>query len=121
MQEYKSNRQISHKAEFCHMIVSPFTVGLSLWMYHPLHSEKAINIMNRCAAGVSYDYLTHICGRLAKANQQNVEEHGVYIPHGMLKNISIRASADNVDKKVDTYDAKNSFHAMAMCVHQNYC
>ncbi len=36
----------------------------------------------------------------------------------MLKNISIHASADNVDKNVDMYDAKNSFHAMAMCIHQ---
>ena len=42
-------------------------------------------------------------------------------PHGIVRGRAICASADNVDKKVDTYDGKNSFHGMASSVYQQTC
>jgi hypothetical protein len=48
----------------------------------------------------------------------NINAHGVFVPHRIIKGRHLRASADNVDKKVDTYDGKNSFHGMAASVYQ---
>ncbi len=42
----------------------------------------------------------------------------MFVPFGIVKGQAICASADNVDKKVDTSDGKNSFHAMASSVFQ---
>ena len=66
--------------------------------------------------GISYSHVTQVCSQIANAVIQNINEYGVYVPSGVVKGQFIRASGDNVDKKVDTKDGKNSFHAMAMCV-----
>ena len=88
-------------------------------MYHHLRSQKAIQVLNNLCAGISYNRVTHICSKIANAVKQNIHINGVFVPHGIVKGCAIRASADNIDKKVDTYDGKNSFHAMALSVYQS--
>ena len=39
-------------------------------------------------------------------------------PQGLLKNFSIRCSADNIDAKVDTADGCNTFHGIALAIYQ---
>ena len=125
MQEFKTNAQVSHIAKsestlsgFHQKATSPFSVGLSFWMYHNLRSERAVNILNKCCVAMPYNQITHICSKIVAAVQMNIKEHGVYVPPGIVKNVSLRASADNIDKQVDTYDAKNSFHGLEMSIHQ---
>ena len=43
---------------------------------------------------------------------------GVFVPSGLLKNIPIKCSLDNIDAKVDTSDGHNTFHGTAIGVHQ---
>lgn len=123
MQEFKTRRQVmymplSAESTFHQMVESPYAVGLSLYMYHNFRSQKAISLLNRCGAGVSYDRVTKICNNIASAMSQNIKEYGVYVPPGLLKNKRIRASLDNIDKKVDTPDGKGSFHGTALGVYQ---
>lgn len=40
------------------------------------------------------------------------------LPPGLVRGEPIRISCDNIDKKVDTPDGKNSFHAMTVTVYQ---
>ena len=48
-----------------------------------------------------------------------MEEHGgTYIPPGLVPNQPLRAALDNIDAKVDTPDAKHSFHALASAIFQ---
>ena len=100
---------------------SPFAVGLSLWMYHNLRSQKAIKLLSNCGAGISYSRVTHVCSQIANAVRENIDINGVFLPPGIVTGRAIQASADNVDKKVDTQDGKNSFHAMAASVFQPTC
>ena len=125
MQEFKNTRQVTHSATsdsalsmFRKTYESPFAVGLSLWMYHNLRSQETLNLLNNMCVGISYSRVTQVCSQIANAVIQNINEYGVYVPSGVVKGQFIRASGDNVDKKVDTKDGKNSFHAMAMCVYQ---
>ena len=123
MQEFKTRRQVMFKASsaqstFHQMVESPYAVGLSLYMYHNFRSQKAVSLLNRCGAGVSYDRVTKICNNIASITSQNIKEYGVYVPPGLMKNTRIRASLDNIDKKVDTPDGKRSFHGTAIGVYQ---
>ena len=49
-----------------------------------------------------------------------LETGDVFVPPepGLLKNISIKYSLDNIDAKVDTSDGHNTFHGTAIGVHQ---
>ena len=95
-----------------------FTLGLSLHMHHNFRSLKAVSLLNRCGAGVSYDRVTKISNKIANAVSDNIKQFGVYVPPGLLINKRICASMDNIDKKVDTPDGKSSFHGMALGVYQ---
>ena len=123
MQELNTQREVTHvvKSEselsaFSQQCKSPFTIGLSLWMYHNLRSQKAINLLSKCGAGISYSRVTHVCSQIANAVQENIKTNCVFLPPGIVTGRPIRTSADNVDKQVDTHDGKNSFHAMAASV-----
>ena len=87
-------------------------------MYHHFRSQKAITLLSKSGAGISYRRITHICSQIANAVQTNINANSVFVPFGIVKRQAICASADNVDKKVDTSDGKNSFHAMASSVFQ---
>ena len=87
-------------------------------MHHKFRSQKAVSLLNRCGAVVSYDRVTKICSNIANAVSDNMRQFSVYVPPGLLKNKRIRASMDNIDKKVDTPDGKRSVHGMALRVYQ---
>ena len=125
MQELKNTRQMTHNATsdsalsvFRKTYESPFAVGLSIWMYHYLRSQNTLNLLNNMCVGISYCRVTQVCNQIANAVIQNINEYGAYVPSGVVKGQFIRASGDNVDRKVDTKDGKNSFHALAKCVYQ---
>jgi len=88
-------------------------------MYHNLRSQKAVTLMSNANVGISYSRVSQVCNQIAQAVQKNMMDNGVFVPPGLVKGRPILASADNVDKQVDTYDGKNSFHAMAMSVYQS--
>ena len=124
VQACKTNRQMSlttksTTAEFRCTFESPFSVGLSLYMYHSFRSQKAITMLNNAGVGITYDRVQKICNNIANSVCENMREYGVYVPPGLLKNKTIRASMDNIDKKVDTPDGKHSFHGMAIGVYQS--
>lgn len=123
VQACKTDRQValiplSSDSRFRNTFESPYAIGLSLYMYHNFRSQKAVSLLNMCGAGISYDRVTTICDTIAHAVAKNIKEYGVYVPPGLLRNKRIRASLDNVDKKVDTPDGKGSFHGTAMAVYQ---
>lgn len=124
MQECKTRKQLRHtpstaESGFRSMLDNPFALGLSFYMYHNFRSQKLLSLLSRCCAGVGYDHVTSICNKIAMAVNQNIKEYGVYVPPGLMKNKSIRASMDNIDKKVDTPDGKGSFHGMALGIYQS--
>ena len=125
MQEFKNTRQVTHNAKsdsalsmFRKTYESPFAVGLSIWMYHNLRSQKTLNLLNNMCVGISYSRVTQVCSQIANAVIQNINEYGLYVPSGVVKGQFIQASGDNVDRKVGIKDGKNSFHAFAMSVYQ---
>ena len=123
VQACKTDRQVtltpvSSESTFHSMFETPYAVGLSLYTYHHFRSQKAISLLNKCGAGVSYDRVIKICNTIANVISQNIKEYGVYVPPGLLCNRRIRASFDNIDKKVDTPDGKGSFHGTALAVYQ---
>ena len=89
-------------------------------MYHSFRCQKAITLLNKAGIGVTYDRVKKICNSIATSVCENMREYGVYVPPGLLKNKPIRASMDNIDKKVDTLDGKHSFHTWPLeCIsHQ---
>jgi len=122
-QACKTSRQItlvpvSSDSMFRTMFENPYSVGLSLYMYHNFRSQTAVSLLNKYGAGISFDRVTTICNNIAHAVAQNITEYGVYVPPGLMRNKAIRASLDNVDKKVDTPDGKGSFHGTALAVYQ---
>lgn len=124
VQACKTKRQMSltpksTTSEFRCMFESPYSVGLSLYMYHNFRSQTAITLLNSAGVGVTYDRVQRICNSIAISVCKNMREYGVYVPPGLLKNKTIRASMDNIDKKVDTPDGKHSFHGMAIGVYQS--
>ena len=124
VQACKTKRQVSltpktSTAEFRCMFESPYSVGLSLYMYHSFRSQKAITMLNNAGVGVTYERVHRICNSIAISVFKNMKEYGVNVPHGLLKNRTIRASIDNIDKKVDTPDGKHSFHGMAIGVYHS--
>jgi len=123
VQACKTDRQVtltpmSSESTFHSMFESPYAVGLSLYMYHNFRSQKAVSLLSKFGVGVSYDRVTKIRNNIANAISQNIREYGVYVPPGLLRNKRIRASLDNIDKKVDTPDGKGSFHGTALGVYQ---
>ena len=46
------------------------------------------------------------------------KHNGTYIPPQIIKGISMRGSADNVDMRVDTPDERGSFHGTAVSAYQ---
>lgn len=128
MQEFKTSKQVAYTTKsqselstFRRQCESPYAVGLSLWIYHNLRSQTAINLLSHLCCGISYSRVTRVCSQIANAVQENINKNGIFVPVGIVKGRAIRASADNVDKKVDTFDGKSSFHAMAACVYQPIC
>lgn len=109
---------VSSDSMFRTMFENPYSVGLSLYMYHNFRSQTAVSLLNKYGAGISFDRVTTICNNIAHAVAQNITEYGVYVPPGLMRNKAIRASLDNVDKKVDTPDGKGSFHGTALAVYQ---
>lgn len=123
IQACKTERQVtltpvSSESTFHNMFQSSYAVGLSLYMYHNFRSQKAVSLLSQCGAGISYDRVTKICNTIANAISKNIRQYGVYVPPVLLWNKRIRASMDNIDKKVDTPDGKSSFHGMVLAVYQ---
>lgn len=46
------------------------------------------------------------------------KNNGVFAPSGLLKNIPITCSVDNINAKADIVDGHNTFHSTAISVHQ---
>ena len=88
-------------------------------MYHSFRSQRAITLINNAAVRVTSDWVQKICNSIAISVCDNMAEYSVYVPPGLLKNKTIRASMDNIDKKVDTPDGKHSFHGMAIGIYQS--
>ena len=42
---------------------------------------------------------------------------GAYVPPELKKGLPMRASLDNIDRKVDTVDGKKSFHGTAITLY----
>ena len=85
MQELKTKRQVTHEVKseselsaFRRQCESPFSIGLSLWMYHNLRSQKAIHLLSNCGAGISYSRVTHVCSQIANAVQENIKINGFF-------------------------------------------
>ncbi len=76
-------------------------------------------MLNNARVCVTIDRVQKIKNSIASSVCENMKEHGVYVPTGLLKNQPIRASMDNIDKKIDTPDGKHSFHGMAIGVYQS--
>ena len=63
--------------------------------------------------------MKHITKQIASNIQSNMLKNcGVFVLPGLLKNIPIKCSLDNIDAKVDTSDGHNTFHGTAIGVHQ---
>ena len=126
VQSCKTKRQMSlipksTASQFRTSFDSPYSVGLSLYVYHSFRSQRAIALLNHAGVGITYDRVQKICNSIAISVCDNMAKYGVYVPPGLLKNKTIRASMDNIDKKVDTPDGKHSFHGMAIGVYQLSC
>jgi hypothetical protein len=90
------------------------SVGLSLHSHHHNRSKKDIVVLHRSGTGISYKHLKNITSKIAANVQRNMEMfHGVYVPPGLLKNVPITCSLDNIDAMVDTLDGRNTFHGTA--------
>ena len=99
----KTNRQIAHvpKSDADYRLRSDtnFTLDLSMWMYQNLRSQRVNDLLYGANLGVSYDRISHVCSAVAIAVNGNIRLHGIYVPHGLVRDIAIRGSCDNIDKK----------------------
>jgi hypothetical protein len=124
IQEFKSDRQVQYQSKsststFRFKTETPLGVGLSLHSHHVHRSRKDIEMLYHSGFGVSYQRVKDITSKIATTVQENMNEFsGVYIPPGLLKNLPIRCSADNIDAKVDTADGRNTFHGTALAVYE---
>ena len=124
MQEFKSDRQVQYQPKtststFRFTTETPLGVGLSLHSHHAHRSRRDIDILHHSGVGVSYQRVKEITSKIATSVQENMNEfNGVYVPPGLLKNLPIRCSADNIDAKVDTADGRNTFHGTALAIYQ---
>ena len=124
IQEFKSDWQVQYQprsstSAFRFTTETPLGVGLSLHSHHAHCSRKDIDMLYNSGIGVSYERVKEITTKIATTVQENMNEFdGVYVPPGLLKNLPIRCSADNIDAKVDTADGRNTFHGTALAVYQ---
>ena len=101
------------------MYETPPAIALSLNSHHRHRNKSDIEMMKAAGIGVSYSRVKYITNQIAsKAIHTMQQFDGVYVPPALMKNVPIRAAADNIDAKVDTPDGKNSFHATASTVFQ---
>ncbi|KAK2141819.1 hypothetical protein LSH36_1035g00004 [Paralvinella palmiformis] len=97
VQACKTKRQISltqksTTVEFRCVFESPYSVGLSLYMYHSFRSQKAITLLNNAGVGVKYDRVQKICNSIANSVCENMREYGVYVPSAQQPTACIRNS-----------------------------
>ena len=121
MQTVKTDRQVGYKdASSVRMSYeSPLAVGLSLTNYHNHRSASDLNVLSATKMGITYGRVKEITNQITNSALDNMDKNcGVYIPQGVIKGIPIRASADNVDMKIDTPDGRDSFHGTAVTVYQ---
>ena len=121
VREIKTNRQVRHEskeASFRHKLETPFSVGLSLWLYHNLRSQKISAFMSLTCSAMSYRQVHLVCSRIANAVYQNSQRFGVFIPCGLKKGVPIRGSCDNIEKNISSLD-NQYFDAMARSVYQS--
>ena len=123
IQEFKSDRQVQFTPKSSSVSFrssdTPLAVGLSLHNYHNHRRKNEIYLLNKCGTGISYDHMNDITCKIASNVQSNMQKNiGVFVPSGLLKNIPITCSVDNIDAKVDTVDGHNTFHGTAIAVHQ---
>ena len=124
VQEFKSDRQVNlspkdSSALFRSIHNTPLAVGLSLHSYHNHRRKNEINFWNSYGIGISYGHIKDITKKIASNVQSNMLKNGgVFVPSGLLKNIPIKCSLDNIDARVDTSDGHNTFHGTAIGVHQ---
>ena len=71
MQEFENTRQVTHNATsdsalpmFRKTYESPFAVGLSLWMYHNLRSQKTLNLLNNMCVLLKFPMLLKYAAKL---------------------------------------------------------
>ena len=104
---------------FCSINITPLAVGQSLHSYHNHRWKNEINFWNSYGIGISYGHMKNITKQIASNVQSNMLKNGgVFVPPGLLKDILIKCSLDNIDAKVDTSDGHNAFHGTAIGVHQ---
>uniref|UniRef100_UPI00358E2B91 uncharacterized protein isoform X2 n=1 Tax=Myxine glutinosa TaxID=7769 RepID=UPI00358E2B91 len=124
IQEFKSDRQVQYQPKsststFRFTTETPLGVGLSLHSHHEHRSRRDRDMLYQSGVGVSCQRVKEIISKIATTVQENMNEfNGVYMPPGLLKNLPIRCSADNIDAKVDTADGRNTFHGTALAVYQ---
>ena len=124
IQEFKSDRQVQFSPKnplslFRSAHDTPLAVGISLHSYHNHRRKKEIEFLNKYGIGISYEHMREIASNIASTVQSNMlENDGVFVPSGLLKNMPITCSLDNIDAKVDTSDGHNTFHGTAIGVHQ---
>ena len=57
--------------------------------------------------------------QIASNVQSNMMKNGgIFVPPGLLKNIPVECSLDDIDAKVDTSDGHNTFHGTAICSYR---
>ncbi|MES9884822.1 MAG: hypothetical protein ABW185_28585 [Sedimenticola sp.] len=123
LQHFKTDRQAAYTSEksgnFYNSVETPLAVGMSLQSHHQHRSKNDIDILNAASVGVSYNRVNDMTTQIANNTIKSMNDfNGTYVPPLVLKGVPIRASADNIDKKVDTPDGQNSFHGSAMSVYQ---
>ena len=115
----KTNRQVSfspkgENSTFRHVIETPFSVGIDIWLYHNFRSKRAIDFMSGFGIGMSYDELMKFYDALAVTVHESMKKNDqVYIPPG-LEPRPFRATIDNIDINMDPPDGRNTFHALSM-------
>lgn len=90
-------------------------VGLSMASYHAHRSNKDVSILNSAKMGIAYGRVQKLTNQIANNADINL---GAYVPPELKKGLPMRASLDNIDRKVDTVDGKMSFHGTAITLYQ---
>lgn len=103
--------------DFRHRFTSPNQIGISLWLYYNLRSQKVNDFMFKAGFGINYSSITLICAKIATAVKTNAIEHGVFVPYGLQKG-TLRCSSDNIDKRIYNLTGKDSFHGLASTLYQ---
>ena len=125
VQHYKTDRQLLYTTpnelnKFYGNIETPLNIGISLQSHHTHRCKTDLDILNAASIGISYKRLQEITNQIASTVAQSITDFdGTYVPPLLLKGIPLRASADHLDKNVDTFDGRNAFHGTAVSVYQS--